>query len=86
LFLDGNDLGCEGALSLILKIADECELEVIRKEQEEAEKREAEAKRLEEEEQRPLWERTANLDQPDGDTDNKQKKVPEKKKKKSKLV
>ena len=44
--MDGNDLSCQGVVSLVAKIADECESEAMRKEQEEQEKRDAEAKRL----------------------------------------
>lgn len=44
--MDGNDLGCQGVISLVGKIAEECESEAIRKLQEEKEKQEAEAKRL----------------------------------------
>lgn len=46
LYLDGNDLGCQGVISLIERIADEAETAALRKEEEEKEKLEAEAIRL----------------------------------------
>jgi hypothetical protein len=45
LYVDGNDLRCEGAVSIIGRIADECEAEWLRKEAEEKAKEE-EAARL----------------------------------------
>ncbi len=44
LYLDGNDLRCEGAISLINRIAEECENEALRKEAEERAKEEEEAR------------------------------------------
>lgn len=44
--MDGNNLRCHGAMSLIIKIVEECENEVIRKELEEKARLEEEEKRL----------------------------------------
>lgn len=39
-------MGCQGVVNLVSKIADECESEALRKEQEEREKQEEEERRL----------------------------------------
>jgi hypothetical protein len=47
LYLDGNDLRCDGTYDIIKAIADECENEYLKKEAQEREKREEEERRLE---------------------------------------
>lgn len=91
LYLDGNDLGCQGVISLIGKIADECESVALRKEQEELEKRQAEEKRLAEEAAKPEWERalanaTTTPNQTDNDENNKAEGGEKKKKKKKRVL
>ncbi|CAF0951270.1 unnamed protein product [Brachionus calyciflorus] len=85
LYLDGNYLRCQGAMSLIYKIVEECENEVIRKELEEKARLEEEEKRLADEAAKQSWERApATEENPleENSTDKKEKKKKKKKKKK----
>ncbi|RNA27199.1 LRR and PYD domains-containing 5 [Brachionus plicatilis] len=83
IYLDGNNLRCHGAISLISKIVEECENEVIRKELEEKARLEEEERRLEEEAAKPSWERIPVEENPT-DPENEGKKPKKKKKKKKK--
>ena len=89
--MDGNELRCEGAISLINRIAEECENEWLRKEAEERAKEEEEAARAAGERDVPTEgeatdaEPKTDAEKTDGEKSDGDKAKKKKKKKKSKL-
>lgn len=86
LYLNGNELRCQGVIDLLKTISEECENEILKQESQEREKLEEELRRLSEDESKPSWEKQQGaIDvESGGDVSGKEDKDKESGKKKKK--